>query len=564
MSPTLSMLDSRAFDEARAEMIRKSRKNLYKRDFDAWSSDVLGRRYYEKFRQINAQMVSGLYPRVAVKSANGCGKSLWLADWGTYWGTVWPPEDSLAIFTANGRDQIERVVFKYLKDNYGYARSNGNQFIGQINESLEWKYDKTDGSGKEQLVFGKRPADQDIVSSFQGTRKKRTMVGMDEAGGLPTDIFTAAEAVTTGEESLTIAIGNPDRRATEFHKIFSNKQTSDEWLTHTISAYDLPTMTGEIVYPEDPEKQARMLAGLTSKKWIFHKERAWKIGGDLTLDEESGLMRNLNGKKDARFLAKVDGEFPGETDNSFFPEDDLEKCYDLDLAEAVAGMPIVMGVDVAAMGTDESVVYVNQGGRIRLFEKTVTYDDGGETRSTTGVWSKEDEVTSARRIHAIAMYLGASEVRIDAAGMGGGISSMLMRLAEFNGKCYELLRVDGSWSSEDKARWQIARDQNHDNLKSLMHDGKIDLDRNDTLLHDELLIITYALNNHGAVKITGKREMRTELGGSPDRTDAAIYAALDASVLIDNPLRNLKAGDKVAVSAWDLLQQAKSGRGRPM
>ena len=117
--------------------------------------------------------------------------------------------------------------------------------------------------------------------------------------------------------------------------------------------------------------------------------------------------------------------------------------------------------------------------------------------------------------------------------------------------------------STDKDQWQLNRDENHDNLRRLMHEGKIDLDPADTLLRDELLLITYKLNNRGAVKIDGKRDMKTALGGSPDRADALIYAALDTSALLENPLNGMQVGDQVVVDPWQALEMEVNGAGMP-
>lgn len=565
----MSVLHPVVFDEAMNEIAALSKKRVYQRDFLAWASDILGRRYYEKMAEIATEIAtpSNGKTRTAVKSSNGAGKSYLISDIQTWWVTAFPPEESLAITSANGRDQIERVVYKMLKDNYGYMAERhkaglGPAPVGWISEKLEWNYQKPDGSGKGTIAFGKRPADQDIVSSFQGTRKRRTFVGFDEMGGLPEDLFTAAEAVLTGDQSRFAGIGNPDRRATPFHRLFTNKDSATDWNLHTISAYDLPTITGEIVYPDEPEKQAAMMDGLTSARWIYHKERAWKTGGEVYFDEEVGFERNTTGVPDARFLAKVLGEFPGETDNSYFPEADIEKAFDTEIDPA--GAPTVLGVDLAARGDDESVVYVNRGGHVRLFEKTVKYDDGGEQRETSGVWSKEDEVSSARRVHAIATYLGATEVRVDAAGLGGGIATMLDRLEEFAVKCYTLIRISGAEMSSDKDQWANRRAENHSALRRLMRDGKIDLDRNDSAVRDEMLVITYELNKRGAEQITPKKDLKTEIGGSPDRLDALIYATTDTSPITGNPLGHLQKGDHVSASPWELLELSRTGPGMPI
>lgn len=557
-----------------AEIAQKSKNALYQRDYLAWASDVLGRRYYEKMAGIMQEMAhpSNGIIRNAIKSANGCGKSFAITDLGFWWVTAFPPEESLAIFSANGRHQIESVIFKYLKDAYGYTATRARQKpplgpmpVGWINESLEWKYSKPDGSGNEAVAFGKRPADQDIVSTFQGTRKKRTLVCFDEMGGMPEDLFTAAEAVMTGEDSRFAGIGNPDRRATPFYNVFANQ--SPDWNLHTISAYELPSMTGEIVYPDEPEKQAAMLKGLTSRLWVAHKERAWMTGGELVPDDQfpdkPEYTRRVGGKPNGRFKAKVGGEFPGDADNTFFPEDDIINAQDVVIEPPDDERPVI-GCDIATTGDDESVVYVNHGGNLRVFDKTVTYMDGDERRETTGVWSKEDELTAARRIHAIAKHVDAYEVRIDGGGIGSSVATYLMRSEEFEDRTYDVIRVVGSKSSSDIAQWRNWRDEIHAYFGNLMHDGKVDIDPEDKALRDELMLITYTLVS-GAIKIDKKSAMKTVLGGSPDRADAAMYASLDTAVLMESPLGDdVAPGDVLSVDPWELMELERGSGDYPL
>jgi hypothetical protein len=565
-------LEPSVFDAAMNEIAARSRKKLYQTDYLAWAADVLGRRYYKRMAEIMAECAVPTNGRIrnAIKSANGCGKSLTVGDLVTWWVTAFPPEESLALVTANGRAQIQTVIFKYLKDSYGYMSTRakegaGSPPIGWISETLEWNYHKPDGSGKEALVIGKRPADQDIVSVFQGTRKFRTLVGLDEMGGMPEDLLTAAEAVTTADESRIVGIGNPDRRGTTFFNIF-NTSLGDDWNRHTISAYDLPTMTGEIVYPDEPEKQKAMLKGLTSKKWIAHKERAWMSGGDIVPDTEHPddpqYNRRVGGKPNGRFKAKVQGEFPGDADNTFFVEDEITRSRE-NTIEPDMNVPPVLGVDIATTGEDESVVYVNRGGQLRLFEKTISYMDGDELRETTGLWTKEDTLTAARRIHAIAKYVGAAEVRVDGTAVGEGVTTDLVRLKEFSDRTYEVIAVKGARSSSDITRWRNWRDEIHDHFNTLMKDGLIDLDVEDNQLRDELMLITYKLVE-GAIKIDKKADMKTLLGGSPDRADAAMYAALDASNLTQGLASEMQIGDSLLVDPAEYIDWTREDDSYPM
>ena len=480
------------------DLRERSRRSVYRRDPEAWLWDVLGKRWYSKQSEIAEQFL--VSPRLAVKSGNGVGKSQIVADLITWIVATSDPSDTLCIVSAPTLSQIEKVIFAYLKVNRGVASGRGFELPGRITETLAWKLDGAEGS--EFLVFGKRPSDKDIVSSFQGTRKKRTLVFLDEGGGLPADMFTAAEAVATGADSRIMTIGNPDRRGTEFHRIFTDPRLMQDWVRQTISVFDLPTFTGERVY-EDDEAQAALLAGLTSVEWVEHKRRAW-------------------GEDSARFKAKVLGEFPDESDNAFFSQEVIDRAFEVEVQPDVSGRP-VLGVDVARFGSDETRVYVNDGGRVRLF------DDG---TADGGVWSKLDTFSTAQRIHRIAELVGARLVNVDANGVGGGVVDALLMSDEFRDATYEVCGVIGSAGSPDSSRWANARAWQYDRLRELMGAGVLDLDYEDTVLREQLVSQTYKFNARGAVQITSKDEMRKGGLSSPDALDAVILSVLDVDDLV--------------------------------
>ena len=487
-------------DGAIAEMRAKSKLRLYQSDPQAWVSDVLGKRWYSK----QAEFVQSFtdHSRTAVKSANGCGKSAGVGDLITWVIAVGVPEETLCIVSAPTLSQIEKVIFAYLKVNKGLADVRGLAIPGRITETLAWKLDGPNGA--EFLAFGKRPSDQDIVSSFQGTRKKNTYVFLDEAGGLPTEMFTAAEAVTTGAGSKIFAIGNPDRRGTEFHRIFTVPNISQDWKLHTISAYDLPTFTGEHVY-EEPEKQQAFLDGLTSVEWVEHKKRAW-------------------GEDSARYKAKVLGEFPDEADNTFFPQTAIDKGYDTEFPDDDALRP-TLGLDVARFGSDENVLYINKGGVVRLVDK----------------WSKLDLIETARRTHAHGQRLMASVINVDVNGVGGGVVDALLRLDDFIDAVYSVGAINGSHSSPDSARWTNARAWHYDTFRELLANGGLDLDYEDRPLRDEMISQSYKFSTRGSITMTGKGDMRKSGVTSPDSLDAAILST------ISHDMDGLRPGDVVEV-----------------
>lgn len=508
-------------DMAMEEMQRKSRAALYKTDPEAWLSDVLGKRWWNKQREI-AHSYMG-QQRVAVKSANGTGKSFLVADLVCHYVTTHELGDVIALVSAPTLAQIELVIFAYLKTNYGLAQANGATMPGAINESLEWKAPTP--AGIKHLVVGRKPQDQDIVGSFQGIRRDSgTGVFIDEAGSVPRDLFIAAEAVTTGSaDHKIVAIGNPDLRGTYFQDIFTKPGLESHWARHTISAFDLPTFTGEIVY-DDPAKQKAMLSsGMQDPETVAVWGATW--------GEDSG-----------RYKSKVLGDFPDEADNTFFPQQTINKAFETEI-DPDPGTSVHLGVDVALGGQDETLIYTNTGGKVR--------------KHTT--IQKMNEYDGAQQIHRIALQVGASEVRIDAAGTGHGVFTNLAQLPEFAGAPYLLIGIQGAHASPDRARWNNARSWHYDQLRSAMLNGLIDLDETDIAVKNELLAQTFDYNKWGGIQITPKTEQRKKGQKSPDHLDAIIYSTLDVGFDVDDPLQRMDPGDKYHTSADEYLGEDVPG-----
>lgn len=513
--------------QAMGEMQNKRLQTLYQTDFLAWQADVLGLRTYDKMKNIANEALFGQTPRTAIKSSNGTSKSYTTSAMVMWVGSVFDIGESLAIVSAPSQAQIEKVTFRYAKSFKARAADRGFALPGTINEQLEWWSQGPEG--KIVLAYGRKPAAGQEVSTFQGIRSEhgKTFVFFDEAGGMSRGMWTAAEAVLTGADARLVAIGNPDDVGTEWHRLFRDEKYRDEFNLYTISSFDLPTFTGEVVYPDDPVMEDRMLRSLTQPAWVNHKKRIW-------------------GEKDARYLSKVLGEFPKDGGNGFFPQSAIDRAYDREIEEDMSA-PLSLGVDIARWGQDESVIASSRGGRVRVEE----------------TWAKSDLVDSARRIHRHAQNSGAEEVRIDAAGVGGGVFDMLDRLEEFADKTYELIGWDNGSQSPDTAQWSNKRAWAHDNLRTQMMEDSLDLDYDDDVLRDELQIITFKFNNRGAIQITPKDDMKSEMGGSPDRLDAVIMAAADLSPWTGNQLNRYSPGDVVLYDPWDMSEFHREGAGLP-
>lgn len=476
------------------ELREKSRLRLYETDPEAFVSDVLDKRWHAKQRAVAWSFVENT--RTAVKSANGCGKSDVISDLILWTVATNNPGDTLCLLTAPSLQQIGTIIMPFLKTGKQAAASRGFMLPGEIREDYSWKTDGPQGS--IELVRGKRPADKDVVSVFQGVRGKyRTNVFMDEAGGLPEDLFAGAEAVTTQEGSRIIAIGNPDRTGTYFHRIFTDDKLGGLWNRQTISAFDLPTFTGEVVY-DDPERQAVLLKVLTTPEKVEERRLMW-------------------GEGSARWQAKVLGEFPDAADNSLYPQSVIDKAFDNEIVPDESERPI-LGLDVARYGADSTQLYVNTGGVIRR------YDDGSPD---SGAWSKTDLITTARKVHAAAQATNARIVNVDANGIGSGVVDALLTLDEFRDALYDVGAIMTANASSDSTRWFNQRSEMYDTFRELMADGKIDLDFEDADLREQLVSATFKFSAKGSLQITSKEEMRRKGIDSPDSLDAALLSIID-------------------------------------
>jgi hypothetical protein len=351
------------------------------------------------------------------------------------------------------------------------------------------------------MAFGRRPADKDIVSAFQGIHRRYVFVILDEAGGIPEDLYTATEAVTNTAGARVLAIGNPDSRGTPFHRIFREDPT---WTKMKISAYDTPNFTDE-----KHEVPPELLPLLIQTEWVEKQKISW-------------------GEDSARFKSKVLGEFPDEADNTFFSQTAIDRVVDADIAEDMM-IPAYLGVDLARFGEDDSVVYINRGGRCRKLES----------------WTKATAIESANRVHRLALETGATEVRVDASGLGGPVVDYIVNLAQDR---YTVISMLGSAASPDNTRWLNARAFNFDSLREQMLTDKIDIDPDDKLLLDEIMMIQYKFSSKGAIQIESKDDMRSRGVKSPDHLDALVYATADLSNIVNPKFGDKRPGD---VISWD-------------
>ena len=543
MANNLEPVVANVFDEVIAEMRRKSVNAAYKTDVALWAKDVLGIHLWSKQREVAEAVMNN--KRTAVKSCHNAGKSKLAAIIACWWVATHPIGEAIVITTAPTFAQVHGILWREIGKHHELAKESGHPLPGKITASDKWNI--INNGTLFQAGWGRKPADTNI-HGFQGVHERYVLVIVDEACGINESLWTAIEAITTTGDARILAIGNPDDPNTQFGKIFNDNKVSSQWDLHTISAFDTPNLTQP--YQNDPTS--------------VYYDRAQK---DLDFpDELRPLMlqpetveswRVQWGENDPRWKAKILGEFPDQSENSLFSQAVVNTAIATEVVPDHDSRPI-LGVDVARFGQDISTMYSMEEGTV--WERYIDDNDEevfkptqkrGKLVRQVHTWSKTDAVESVNIIHTKALQLGASEVRIDIAGLGAPMYDQLKVLAQTT---YTVIGMNANGPVPDIYRHANARAWWHDSLREQMQNGKIDLDYTDEKLKNELLGIRYHFKNRWrSLQVESKDDMAARNVKSPDHSDAVVYACAPIDEILSNPLSMYNVGERISMDAANII-----------
>ena len=443
----------------------------WRRDPVAWVTERTRGELYAKQREILEAVRD--HHRVAVKSCHSAGKSWTAAETVCWWLDSHPVGDARVVTTAPSTKQVEAVLWYEI--NRVHARAG---LVGRTNLT-EWYV------GKEMVAFGRKPADYD-PTAFQGVHARYLLVVLDEAYGIPKELWDAAESLASGEHSRILAIGNPDGPG-EFQNVC--KPTSG-WHVIRISYRDTPNFTGEPVSPALAEV-------LIAPHWVESRRKRW-------------------GPDSALFQSKCEGEFPSGGDPFAVVQYDWARlCQLADLPED----PAVRegGIDVGAGG-----------------DRTIIRERVGPVAGRELVFIDRDPMRTVGLLAQAIEEWGLTRVRVDSGGIGWGIFGRLKELSRRHNYAgegthgAEVIPINfGSLPSPGLEKkylnkraelwWVVGRE--------LSRLGTWDLRNVDDDTIHELTTPRYEiLDSHGKVKIEPKKDIIERLGFSPDSAEALLLA----------------------------------------
>jgi hypothetical protein len=447
----------------------------YAEDPVGWVTDRLGGFLWSKQIEIMEALKEHRY--VAVQSCHGPGKSFSASAAVSWWLDVHDLGSAFVVTTAPSWPQVQAILWREIR-----RRWREGKLRGRITQDCHWHMGEADtraGDSSEELIaMGRKPQDYD-ETTFQGIHARYFLAVLDEAGGIPEQLWNSVLSLATNENARILAIGNPDDPNSHFAKIC---KPGSGWHVIKISAFDTPNFTGEYV-PEILRQD------LVSQIWVADRTRDWGVGSPL-------------------YVSKILGEWPDISDEYLISPSLLERAHALDLPGHELGR---YGLDVARMGTDKSVLYRNRGGQIRLVD----------------AWAKKDTMQTAGRAAKQLASHGVFRVpcTVDIIGLGAGVFDRL-RERRFNVGPHQ-----GSARANNPAKFKNRRSEVWWTFREMMEDDLIDLDSEDEKLNGDLTNIKWAVDSAGRIFVETREDMKDRGVPSPDHGDAAVLSTVSAGAV---------------------------------
>lgn len=444
----------------------------YESDYVAFVRDMFGvQPTWQQEKVLRA--VTG-EKHIAVRSGHGIGKSAMLS-WIILAWMFLHPLCKIPV-TAPTMHQLQDILWSEVAK--WLSRSKLLSSLFEITEKkLRPKNKKFHRTWFATPVSVRKP------ENMQGFHADSLLFVVDEASGVPDEIFEVIEGALTKQGAKLVMAGNPTRRQGYFAKAFLHPPTRRTFETFHFSSADSP---------------------LVSREWM-EKMKA-KYGVDSNV-----------------YRVRVLGLFPKETADAVIPFEWLEtvrvRSSNMEAVRKNMQGKKILGIDVARYGDDETVFALRHGNVLtNLFR-----------------YSNLDVVEIAQEAKRIASIYGVDVIRVETIGLGSGVYDALnhsMHTIETN-KAIQLEAYDPRANPADskfanlssEAWWQLRElvKPAADSSTVLLFGPKISEETIEELV-EQLSTRGYMLTPDGKIKIETKEVQKKKLGRSPDLADAVVIA----------------------------------------
>lgn len=555
----------------------QARRRLYSQRPDIWAKDVLGVTLWSK--QIEVALSIVINHNTMVAAGHGVGKSYLTAVLACWWIDTHPIGQARVLSTAPTSAQVRGIVWREMQlmhrkaaerhKEYLAAEKNGESthglpdhpLPGYITSSATWR--NFDGL---ELGSGRTPPAGREGDAFQGIHGGVFAIA-DEAVGVNAAMIDTLRNNTTADDDRILMIANPTNPASAMGETWNDPVKAADWARITISVLESPHFT-----EEGKSLPADVMKYMTNHKYVESKKREY-------------------GEDSANYRARVKGEWAMDSGMIVF----LDETLEIGKATTVIPdptAPIRVGFDVSRSETgDWSYLYTAQEGWVyetsewrledpndpdswnevplespRRTEKRgvkLRYLDRWRGLPFQPVHNAMGQLTvdiaANQRVHNHMLEQGATELRIDADGMG---AMMFDAMVDVNYGEYEMYRMKGNDPSPDRNAWYNARAYTFMEFARRMRMGEIDIepDTDEHPLIRELGALEYkfAAGLAESILILSKAEMRKKGIKSPDTADAANYAVTELDVADADNLGSVFEYDMTEMGGYHMYDSRNS------
>jgi hypothetical protein len=324
--------------------------------------------------------------KVSVRSGHGIGKSS-SAAWVVFWHLETHDYSKIPC-TAPSSHQLRDILWGELSK---WRRAADEQSAALGIPSRFWLTtlfrlftdSLTDPGARDWGAFA-RTARKEAPECLQGFHAPHLLYILDEASGVPEEIFEAAEGALSTPGARVLMLGNPTRNSGTFAA--SHTHNRGDYTSLHFRSQDSP-----LVAPEYRERLVR--------KW----------------GEGSNVVR-----------VRADGDFPHQEDDVLISLELTEPCL---TRERVDGEGLrILGVDVAAFGSDRTTLVLRHGSLVEHI----------------AIYAQQDTMATVGRVVEKAQAWGVDVVAVDVIGMGRGVADRLKEVRRDEGKAWSVVEVDAS------------------------------------------------------------------------------------------------------------------------
>jgi hypothetical protein len=395
--------------------------------------------------------------RISIRSGHGIGKSATLA-WLIIWYLLMHNEAQIACTAPTGT-QMHDVLWKEC-----------NKWINALPEAWKAKFSTTSDyirivDSPETWFARAATARKEAPEALAGIHGKWVMYVVDEASGVPEEIYNTAEGALTEKNILFIMASNPTRTRGYFFD--SHNSDRRNWQTFQYSSLDSPRVDDSYVH----------------------------------------RIADKHGSDSDEYRVRVLGEFPNMEvmdDKGWIPLLAKEELHFTQNAEFSPSTThnLRLGIDPSGAGKDNTTWIIRDNFKAQV----VAYEPISTEKSI-----------AEKTLTIMAKYnIAPNNVFIDNFGKGANIAKELA-LSHVRANTYPVNVGDKCEDDDDKEKFINLRAYSFWNIKQWLRQG------GELVNHhgwDELLNIFFRQETSGKIKIMGKQEMRKEGIKSPNFADA--------------------------------------------